>query len=110
MNVGSALGALQNVDIYFFLRVKNDFRFDSSLADDAGNVIERLSPLAALWHCVFRAPTHWFISASSCACSRNSAPVDSLQSGENTELVYVIPRKLLCNYTHFIRSTCFFFV
>lgn len=66
------------INIYFFLSVKKDFRFDSSFCDDAGNVIDRLSPLAALWHCVFSAPTHWFISASSCACRRNSAPVESL--------------------------------
>lgn len=67
-------------DIYFFLSVKKDFRFDSSFCDEAGNVIDRLSPLAALWHCAFRAPTHWFISASSCACRRNSAPVESLEA------------------------------
>lgn len=78
MIFGERFGKISMRNIYFFLRVKNDFRFDSSLADEAGNVIERLSPLAALWHCAFRAPTHWFISASSCACSRNSAPVDSL--------------------------------
>lgn len=66
------------VYIYFFLSVKKDFRFDSSFCEEAGKVIDRLSPLAALWHCVLRAPTHWFISASSCACRRNSAPVESL--------------------------------
>lgn len=68
----------KRINIYFFFRVKNDFRFDSSFCEEAGSVCERPSPPEELWHCTLSAPTHWFNSASSWACRRNSAPFDNL--------------------------------
>lgn len=67
-------------NIYFFFSVKNDFFLFSSFCwcDEAGSVWERLSLPDADWHCAFNALTHWFSSASSCACNKNSLPFTNL--------------------------------
>jgi len=67
------------VKIYFFFKVKNDLRFGSSFCEVAGKVWDLLAATAAESLCVFRVDTHWVISVSSWACSKNSAPFASLQ-------------------------------
>lgn len=59
----------------FFLSVKKERRLGSSL-EGAGSVCERDAGAAVRAR---SASSHHDISLSSCACSRNSAPIASLQ-------------------------------
>jgi len=74
--------------VYFFFKVKNDLRFGSSFCEVAGRVWDLLAATAveSLW--AFREVTHWDISVSSWACSKNKAPLASLQEGgEDTRYI-----------------------
>lgn len=73
--------------VYFFFKVKNDRRFGSSFCEVAGRVWDLLAATAAesLW--AFSEVTHWDISLSSWACSKNSAPLASL--GKRGEIIRI---------------------
>lgn len=64
---------------YTFLRVKKLRRLGSSFWPLAGSVCERLGPADSLLQCAVTPDTQLFISASSCAWNKNSAPVTNLQ-------------------------------
>lgn len=102
--------------LYFFFKVKNDLRFGSSFCEVAGRVWDLLAATAveSLW--AFREVTHWDISVSSWACSKNKAPLASL-CGEwlmKKESIFdkymSICQIRIISATHLTRRTCFFLV
>lgn len=76
-------------NIYFFFSVKKLLRFGSSLrSPEAGSVWEREGPAdPSRSHCTLICCTHAFISSSSRAWNRYSAPFASLQNDSRQKLM-----------------------
>lgn len=91
-----------DVMYYFFLRVKKLRRLESSFCAEAGNVCERDGPDASASACALMRDIHVFISVSSWACSRNSAPLSSLTQTEReknkSESVRCLLKKLTIKF------------